>query len=260
MSHQVPVPRGYTCVNERGAMIVARDDVLDGILTAYRGAPRDVPTLHGFASRMANARAYQGRETAYAITLPVNDLPVVVRHNRHGGALRRLTGDLFVGATRAPLELQMSMTLRSLRVPTPAVVAYAVYPAGTVFSRSDIVTEEIPDSRDLGALLLATDPGSEDRLKAWNATRRLFKSLAAAGARHHDLNVKNVLLRRTYDELFAPYVLDVDRVELDCTRRDAYASNRARLRRSVVKWRDTRGARISDAEIEALRHTATSSP
>ena len=74
------------------------------------------------------------------------------------------------------------------------------------------------------------------------------------------LNVKNILLRRTADDLFAGYILDVDRVEFDCSRRDAYAGNRARLRRSVEKWRDTRGATITDAEIEALRHTIPSIP
>jgi hypothetical protein len=260
MSHEVPVPRGYTRVDEPGAMLVVREDSLDGILTAYRGAPRDQRTLHGFAANVATARQFQGRETAFAITLPVSDLPVVVRHNRHGGALRGLTGDLFVGATRAPLELEMSMTLRALNIPTPAVVAYAVYPAGLGLSRSDVVTEEIPDSRDFGAMLLATHPDDDNRQKAWNATKRLLDRLAAAGVRHHDLNVKNVLLRRTDDDLFAGYVLDVDRVELDCARPDAYAGNQARLRRSVEKWRDTRGAKITAAEIATLRHTTTSIP
>jgi hypothetical protein len=260
MAHRVPVPRGYTRVDEPGAMIVARDDVLDGILTAFRGAPRDRPTLHGFAASVPNARRFQGRETAYAITLPASESPVVIRHNRHGGALRALTGDLFLGATRAPFELELSLTLRQLNVPTPGVLAYAVYPAGPGFSRSDVVTEEIPDSRDFGAVLLATAPSDADRLKAWNATRRLLKRLAAAGVRHHDLNVKNVLLRRTTDDLFAGYVLDVDRVELHCSRRDAYGGNRARLRRSVEKWRETRGAKISDAELAPLRRTMTSTP
>jgi hypothetical protein len=87
-----------------------------------------------------------------------------------------------------------------------------------------------------------------------------MKRLASASARHHDLNVKNVLLRRTNDDLLAGYVLDIDRVALDYTRRDAYAGNRARLRRSVEKWRDTKGAQVSDAELAALRHTVPSIP
>lgn len=258
MRLEVPVPREYMRVDEPGAMLIARADVVDGIVTAYRAAPRDAPTLHGFASRVPAARAFRGREVAYAISLPATGQGVVVRHNRHGGALRALTGDLFLGATRAPRELGIALSLRGLGIPTPAVLAYAVYPAGGGFARSDVVTEEVADSTDLGELLLATTPGSDDRRMGWNATRRLMKRLAAAGIRHHDFNVKNVLLRRTSDDLFAGYVLDVDRVEFDCTRRDAFAGNRARLRRSVEKWRDTRGAAITADEIDALRRTVTS--
>jgi hypothetical protein len=256
----VPVPAGYSRADERSAVVIVRTDARDAMLAAYRAAPPAHPTLHGFAAAVPSARRLQGREAAYAIELPLTGLPVVVRHNRHGGALRALTGDLFLAPTRAPAELAMSLELRARRVPTPAIVAYAVYPAAAGFARADVVTEAIPDSEDFGAVLLATEPGSDRRLKAWNAVRRLLKRLGSARARHHDLNVKNLLLRRTDDGLMAAYVLDIDRVALDYTRRDAYAGNRARLRRSVEKWRDTRGARISAAEIEALRHTVPSIP
>lgn len=260
MRLEVPLPRDYARVDEPGAMLIARTDVVDGVVTAYRGAPRDAPTLHGFASRVPTARAFHGREAAYAIALEGSGRAVVVRHNRHGGALRALTGDLFWGATRAPRELDIALALHALGIPTPPVLAYAVYPAGGGFARSDVVTEEVPDSTDFGELLLATSPESDERRKGWNATRRLMKRLAAAGIRHHDFNVKNVLLRRTVDDLFAGYVLDVDRIEFDCTRRDAFAGNRARLRRSVEKWRDQRGATITGDEIDALRRTGPSTP
>jgi hypothetical protein len=257
---EVRVPRGYQRRDEAGAVIIGRDDAIEGLVAAYRAAPPGAPTLHGFASRDPEARHFHGRDAAYAILLPQTRLQVVVRHNRHGGLLRALTGDLFAGATRAPLELDTALSLHALGIPTPHVVGYALYPAPMGLARSDVVTEEVVDAVDFGALLLATEPDSDERRTGWNATRRLLKKLAAAGVRHHDLNVKNILLRRTADGLFAGYVLDVDRVEFDCTRRDAYAGNRARLRRSVEKWRDTRGARITAAEIDALRSTATSTP
>ena len=60
-------------------------------------------------------------------------------------------------------------------------------------------------------------------------------------------------MRSIRDDFAVAYVLDVDRVEFDCTRRDAYAGNRARLRRSVEKWRQTRGARIADTEVSFLK-------
>jgi hypothetical protein len=258
MGHRVRVPAGYRRVDEPEAMIVVRDDAVDAVVTAYRAAPREQRTLHAFAANAANARSFEGRETAYAITLPVTELPVVVRHNRHGGALRAITGDLFLGATRAPLELEMSLALRRYGIATPAVVAYAVYPAGAGFARSDVVTEEITGGADLGSVLLATTPDSRARRDAWDATVTLVDRLTAAGARHHDLNVKNVLIGR--DTGTDAFLLDVDRVQFGLSPRGASEGNYARLARSVEKWRRVRGARISDAELERLRRIATNIP
>lgn len=252
---RIKPPFGFTRIDQSGSTIVARTDVAGAIGAARQAAPRDNPTLHGYASKAPGARPLHGREIAYAVILPGVPFPVVVRHNRHGGALRDLTGDLFFGSTRAPRELAISLALKSAGVPTPAVVAYAVYPAGPGLARSDVVTEEILNSKDLGEVLLRTLPASDERRRALGATSRLLKRLSAAGVRHHDLNVKNILIRSVRDDLAVAYVLDVDRIELDCTRRDAYAGNRARLRRSIDKWRRTRGAVIDDGEVSFLRST-----
>lgn len=231
---------------------MARSDIADAIVTAYHSAPPDNRTLHGFASRSAGARSFTGRDTAYALTLPASSIPIVVRHNRHGGALRALTGDLFLGATRAPVELSIALSLADLGVPTPAVLAYAVYPAAPGLSRSDVVTGEIPNSADLGETLLRTTSLSDERREVWGATTRLLRQLAASGVWHHDLNVKNVLLQRIPGGPLAAYLLDVDRVQLDRPQPDAFAANQARLRRSVVKWRRTRGAAITDDEVASV--------
>jgi tRNA A-37 threonylcarbamoyl transferase component Bud32 len=246
------VPAGYTRYDEPSAIIVARTDVGAAVQSAYRAAPADRRTLHGYASGVSGAIAFEGRATAFAIPLPSLPGRVVVRHNRHGGALRRLTGDLFVGATRAPRELDIALRLKRVAVATPTVLAYAIYPAFGTLSRSDVLTEQIGDSLDLGTALLATPAGSPDRDRIWGAVMRLLRRLAAAGIRHHDLNVKNILIRRADDER-AAYVLDVDRIEFDCTRRDAYAGNRARLRRSIEKWRRLRGLTLADREAVAIR-------
>jgi hypothetical protein len=249
------VPSGYERRDIARTTLVARRDVAEALAAAVAGHAE----LIQFAASVPGARALQGRQTAYAIPVGATGINGVVRRNHHGGLFRTLTGDLFLWPTRAPRELEISIALGRMGIPTPAVLGFAIY-RRDIGAVADVVTEEVPDSVDFGALLLATRPDSEDRRKGWNATRRLLKRLAAQGVRHHDLNVKNILLRRTADDLFAGYVLDVDRVEFDCTRRDAYAGNRARLRRSVEKWRDTRGASITDAEIEALRHTIPSIP
>jgi tRNA A-37 threonylcarbamoyl transferase component Bud32 len=246
-------PAGYRRVDEAGTIIVARADIADAMLAAYRAAPRTHPTLHGYAASAPDSRPLKGRGIAYALILPGSSTPVVVRHNRHGGALRALTGDLFLASTRAPRELAIALQLKAVGVPSPAVLGYGIYAAGPGIARSDVVTEEIRDSIDLGEILLASEPGSDERRSVWGATSRLLKRLSAAGVRHHDLNVKNVLIRQMPGDLMVAYALDVDRVEFDCTRRDAYAGNRARLRRSIEKWKRTRGARIDDAEVSFLR-------
>jgi hypothetical protein len=254
----VIIPRGYSRREEDGAVIVARDDALEAVLSAYRAAPVDARSLHGYAARVPGAREMQGRGVAYAITLPGSQIAVVVRHNQHGGMLRSITGDVFAGGGRTEKELLIALGLEKLRIPTPKVVAYALYPAFAGLVRSDVLTEEIHDSQDLGALLLDSAPGSGRRNHGWEATKRLLQRLRTEGIRHHDLNVKNVLLRMTPDTGFEAYLLDVDRVEFGCDRRWAARANWARLRRSIEKWRKTRGAAITDAELASLRHTVPS--
>jgi hypothetical protein len=255
---RIEPPAGYTRFDEGGTILVARNDFAAAVREAYRQAPSDRPTLHGYASRVADARSMRGRDIAYAVTLPGTTRAVVVRHNRHGGALRRLTGDLFVGRTRAPRELEISIALAGLGVPTPAVVGYAIYPVALGLARSDVLTDEITGSADLGEVLLRSGSDSAERHQAWNGTQKLLERLAVAGLRHHDLNVKNVLIRLGDDS--AAYLLDVDRVELGRNRQDADAANRARLQRSLEKWQRAGAANISSNEIAFIASVSPALP
>lgn len=188
---------------------------------------------------------------SYAIPLPRSGIPVVVRHNRHGGLLAGLTGDRFLPPTRAPYELDVARRLADAGVPTPEVVAIAVYAAGA-FRRSDTVTREVAPARDLASALVADD---DERATALSATARLVAALSAAGARHHDLNVKNVLLEER-DEGMRALVLDVDRVTFETPAAVVVERNLARLLRSARKWRDRYGARVSEGELAALSAAA----
>jgi hypothetical protein len=91
-----------------------------------------------------------------------------------------------------------------------------------------------------------------ERHAAWEATRTLLAAMHAAGVRHHDLNVKNVLLAPTAAGLVA-LVLDVDRVEFGRAGDERLrAANVARLLRSARKWRDERGASFDERELAPL--------
>lgn len=233
-------PAGYVRVAAGGLSVItlqaheadARALLADGSL--YEAAARDLA-----------ARPLQGRGIAYAIALPVSGVRAVVRHNRHGGALARLTRDLFFPPTRAPRELTISLKLASAGVRTPPVLMYGVERRALVLRRSDVVTRVVDDARDLSAFLQPGEPAAA-RAEAWRATRALVDSLNAAGARHHDLNVKNILIERREGGLVA-WVLDVDRVVFT-TPDVARAGNRARLLRSARKWRDEYGAQFAEGD------------
>lgn len=90
------------------------------------------------------------------------------------------------------------------------------------------------------------------RSEAWRATRALVRSLNAAGARHHDLNVKNVLLTDGEGGLVA-WILDVDRVKFgQAHAASVRVGNATRLLRSARKWRDERGAVFDEQELASL--------
>lgn len=204
-------------------------------------------SLFESAARDLAARPLAGRGVAYAIELPVTRTRAVIRHNRHGGLLAPLTRDLFLPPTRAPRELSISLRLAAAGVRTPVVLMYAVQRVGP-FRRSDLATREIEGGRDLSAYMMP-DVAPAVRDDAWRAARALVHALDTAGARHHDLNVKNILLGHGAAGMEA-WVLDVDRVVFgEPGAADVRQGNEARLLRSARKWRDRHGALFDEAEF-----------
>lgn len=244
------IPAGYVALSGPG---------IEGAALATLEAPlRDAladKTFYDFAEHHPEALPLTGRGIAYAVPLANGDR-VVVRRSRHGGLLGALQDDRFLGATRAPRELELSLALRRLGVATPEIVAYATYPAGAMFRRADVVSRKIPHSRDLAAALGALTRGAPKRTLL-DATARLLASLSMAGARHPDLNIKNVLIASGDDAVPEAYVLDVDRVWLDVPGAPSVLqANLRRLTRSALKWRRLRGLPIEEADLLAIETTA----
>jgi hypothetical protein len=237
------LPDGFVRVTAGRRVVVARADHVDDARTLVAEGG-----LYDAAARDLAARPLAGRGVAYAITLPASGARAVVRHNRHGGLLAPLTRDLFLPPTRAPRELAVSLRLTDAGVRTPPVLMYGVERVGWVCRRADLVTAEIVEGHDLATYMSADTPGSA-RAAAWAATRALLAALNAAGARHHDLNVKNVLLSPDVDGVKA-WVLDVDRVTFaEPFAERVRTGNAARLLRSARKWRDERGAVFDEREL-----------
>ncbi|MEO8881316.1 MAG: lipopolysaccharide kinase InaA family protein [Gemmatimonadaceae bacterium] len=212
-------------------------------------------TFYEYAEHHAEARPFTGRGLVYAVPLASGD-SVVVRRSRHGGLLGPLRDDKFLGATRAPHELELSLKLRHLRVSTPEIVAYATYPAGPMFRRADVVTREVPKSRDLAAALgMLSRTDSKRALIA--ATGKLLASLSIAGARHPDLNLKNILIADNDFGGVEAYALDVDRVWFDKPAAQVVLdANLRRLSRSAFKWRRNQGLPIEEADLLAIESSA----
>lgn len=225
-------------------LVVARNDQHDAVREALTGR-----TLHQWASLRPGARALQGREIAWATEL-ANGTAVVVRHSRHGGAFAALTGDLFLAPSRAPHELAAALRLREAGVPTPDVLAYAVYPAMGLFCRADVVTAVVDGVDFPAAWAAAHTPAAREAII--DAAAALLRMMQAAGARHPDLNVKNILISHTGGAPLA-WVLDVDRVAFARAGDAGLAQRNARrLRLSLVKWRARHGLDVSEAHWAQL--------
>ncbi len=238
-------PPGYESFLVGRAQVVAHGALAGAVRSVMTGA-----TLHEWASRQTGARAMQGRATAWATTFP-NGVEVVVRHSQHGGMLAPITGDRFLAPTRAPHELAAALRLANAGVPTPEVLAYAVYPAIGPFARADVATRLLR-----GLALPEAWPATLTVDETWilvEAIAKLLEALRRAGAHHPDLNVRNVLMLDGLGGLTAA-VLDVDRVAFGVPGDTGLSGqNLQRLLRSMRKTRVGYGVNLTSRQIQRLR-------
>jgi len=244
-------PAGYTRFLLSGADVVALGSCADAVRRAF-GAQ----SLYAYAASHPARRELRGRGAAYAVPLPDGETRVVVRHSRHGGLLAPVTGDRFLPPTRAPRELDTALRLAEAGVATPEVIAYATYPAGALFRRSDVATREVVGGRDLSQVL-AAGKRPDDISHVITATATLLHGLEDAGARHPDLNIANVLIVSDDDGAQRAYVIDVDRITFGPPAdKRIGAANLSRLLRSARKMRAQGRIDVSDAELSSLAASA----
>jgi 3-deoxy-D-manno-octulosonic acid kinase len=248
-------PAGYRSAALGGTLAVARDDMFDAIVAAL-----GMGTLHAWASTQPGAVAMQGREVAWATTLP-GGARVVVRHARHGGVLAVLTRDLFLAPTRAPNELDISVRLRAGAVSTPEVIAYAVYSAAGPLCRADVMTDWL-EGADLPAAWSSAEPARRPAIV--DAVADLIVAMGATGARHHDLNAKNIIVGGA-GEAPRAWVIDVDRVTFERAPAASVAmQNARRLGQSLAKLRASGALAFDDGSwarfLERAQVPATAAP
>lgn len=238
---------GYARRELSGAQLVAKDSLVDELSAVIN----QFGTLYTWARRVQQPRALRGRAPVFVATVPgPKDITVVVRHSWHGGLLAPLTRDVYRRPSRAPVELQNSNALRKLGIPTPELVAYALYAVAPGLVRVDVASSYIPDSYDFAAVLAEHAP-TITRTEAFAAIRSLLVQLAQNGFIHPDLNIKNILLYRDAGTVVAA-ILDVDVMERVPLRHvgKAKLENIARLERSLRKAAKQFGVQMSNAEYE----------
>lgn len=252
-------PAAFLDVEAAGAQVRVREEAEGWARSVLESGE----TLHERAARHPDALVLQGRGRTYAIPAPGarggdgEQARWVVRHYRRGGWMAPVLGDRYLAVgTRRPLaEVEASEKARTRGVRTPRVLAAAVY-SGRVFYRGDLVSEFVPNTRDLAEVLFGGErtglSGSVDRREALAAAGELIRKMARAGVRHPDLNAKNVLLQWS-GAAPTPWLVDLDRV----TVRDggdpglARAMHR-RLVRSLRKWEKKSGTNLSEAYFGVL--------
>ena len=174
-----------------------------------RGALQRGEHLHEAATRQADTML-QGRGPVPVLTTPRGRW--VVRHYQRGGRLAApLLNDRYlrVGLPRPLREALASDEVRRRGIPTPRVMAGAVYPAGA-FYRADLMTEFVADAMDLAHILFQQDRTRRERSDVLREVGRLVARSAAAGVDHADLNARNVLVEQQRGGPL-PLFLDLDR-------------------------------------------------
>lgn len=220
-----------------------------------RGALERGETLYQAASAQAEA-LLQGRGAVPVLSTPRGTW-VVRRYHRGGRVAAPFLGDrhLRLGLARPLREARASGEVRRRGIPTPRVVAGAVYPSGA-FYRADLMTEFVPDAVDLARLLFGQDHEPADRAEVLTGVGRLIARTASAGIEHADLNAKNVLIERLPGGSI-PLLLDLDRCLVFPPRVRADPERMlARLTRSLRKHQGRAEYPIQDREWAALTDAA----
>ncbi len=203
------LPDGLTWIRVDSKRGFARPDAGGWVRDALKGHV----SIWKAAESAGPIGTFKGRAPLLVVPGP-QGRPVVVRRYWRGGGMRFLEDrHLRVGTPRPVREARASRLLIERGIPTPPIVGAGIYPAGA-FYRADLVTELVPDAVDLGALLFnPPEPwrsDSELRIRAIARSGSLVARMAAAGAKHPDLNARNLLLHRT-DDGVQPVLIDLDR-------------------------------------------------
>jgi len=202
---------------------------------------KDVAT-DAFWAKLEPLEGAKGRGGVGCLTIGGREL--VVRPYRRGGALGSLLNDRYSQPHRAKQELEVLYKLQQEGVPVVAPMA-AVAKKGRAFWRLRICTERLTDAMTVPAFL-AEYP--ERRRQTAEAVGLVIRLAFAAGLRHPDLHLDNVLVRPSGDKVRAVLV-DLDRARIEPPLSDRARDDMlVRMQRHLVRHRRSLAALPSCAE------------
>jgi len=256
-----PACSGFSLVEHPGAQVWATSDarawvryVLEGGQTLYQAGAAD---REGFQ--------VVGRLPVFIIPAKVPREKSTnaaerwaVRHYARGGRVfSKLLGDRYlrISPIRPFHEAEASEAARDRGIPTPRVLAAAVYPSG-LFYRADLITDFVPASSDLVEALFDTSRkglgGAVERQVALRTAGELIRRMAETGIRHQDIHAGNILLEWE-GAVPRPHLLDLDRCEVAPSGTPLSPDPMLkRLQRSLRRWESHTGLKISDKEWDTL--------
>ncbi|HLD35168.1 MAG TPA: lipopolysaccharide kinase InaA family protein [Planctomycetota bacterium] len=196
----------------------------------------------------ANVERVQGRGDYPVANVKASDgkeAEVIVRVYRRGGLAGLVLPDIFNDARRPLAELVLTEKGRTEGVPLPEILGLQIKWVLPFFYRAKIVVKRIPDTVTLEETLFSLDKKGLNRKELYRQKANLISSLVKAlrqlhnaGINHRDLNIRNILIKRTGLD-FAAYIIDLDKSAYESDAKglalDKRINNLIRLNRSLDK-------------------------
>lgn len=166
--------------------------------------------FRGQSDSRTETSPFHGRGQIRTLRLE-NGERALVRAYRHGGALRRLTGDFFFTWPPRPFrELAVTEEARRRGIPTLEILAACVERAWGPFYRGWLITRELRGADDLWAAFQSERYVGAARGSLLKSVAASIRAMHRRGIVHRDLNLKNILVRREADECRS-YIIDFDK-------------------------------------------------
>jgi hypothetical protein len=236
------IPPAYRTVEDGRRRVIVREDSLE--------VARESGFVRG--ERRGTERGVEGGRTIH----PLVDVPPhgtwLWKRCRRGGAAAHLLRDRYLRIGRFLEELRVLEQARRAGIPVTDLAALAITRVAPGVHRVEQLIRHEAETRTLAALLADPTLDASARSVALAAVAEAIARLHAAGLRHGDLNLRNILVRESSLGRAGapPPVILIDLDPPPPTRREAHSAegNLLRLLRSWARLHARDGLPLSIGE------------